>query len=329
MRDYGKVQTEFWEHPGVRQLSSEGKLLYVYLLTGPHTNMAGCFKAPTGYVADDLGWVSDTVSKGFAELSREGFATFDESSRFVLVHRFLKFNQIANPKMAIGMMKWFREVPDASPLKASLAAEIIEYVTHLPADMAEEAKRSLIPSAIPYPERYAKPENREQRTEKEKSFALVAADATPGEGKVSAEDVRVAFGLWNDMAKRSGLAVAKDFTDDRKRKIGVKLRLVGMDGWRSVLETIEASDFCRGGGERGWRITLDNLFQAKTWNTLRDGGYGAVRGGPAEFKPEVWAQLVGMWRSGEPWPEEAGPAPDQPGTRVPKELLVQQVRGAA
>nr|WP_314431421.1 DUF1376 domain-containing protein [uncultured Brevundimonas sp.] len=167
------------------------------------------------------------------------------------------------------------------------------------------------------------------RLKEEKSFALVAADATPGEGKVSAADVRVAFGLWNDMAKRSGLAVAKDFTDDRKRKIGVKLRLVGMEGWRSVLATIEASDFCRGGGERGWRITLDNLFQAKTWNTLRDGGYGAIRGGPAEFKPEVWAQLVGMWRSGEPWPEEAGPAPDQPGTRVPKELLVQQVRGAA
>ncbi len=185
MRDYGKVQTEFWEHPGVRRLSTEAKLLYVYLLTGPHTNMAGCFKAPAGYIADDLGWVSDTVSKGFDELSAEGFATTDADSRFVLVHGFLKFNQIANPKMAIGMMKWFREVPDASPLKALLAAEVIEHVAHLPLDMAKEAERSLIPSPKPYPERYAKPENREQGTEDIGTSSLSVetperSDADPG-----------------------------------------------------------------------------------------------------------------------------------------------------
>jgi len=184
MRDYGKVQTEFWENPGVRRLTTEAKLLYLYLLTGPHTNMAGCFKAPAGYIADDLGWVSDTVSKAFAELSGEGFATFDEECRFVLVHGFLKFNQIANPKMAIGMMKWFREVPDTSPLKPMLAAEIVEYVGHLPSDLTEEAKRSSIPSAKQYPERYAKPENREQRTEKkEEGFAFHVERRAPSDGE--------------------------------------------------------------------------------------------------------------------------------------------------
>ena len=163
--------------------------------------------------------------------------------------------------------------------------------------------------------------------EERKSFALVA-DPAPSEGRVSAEDIRVAFGEWNDLAKRLGLPNARDFTDDRRKRIGSRLRAVGLDGWRSVLATIEASDFCRGGGDRGWRICLDDLFQTKTWNKLRDGGYGGVQP-VAEIKPEVWASLVEMWRDGEGWPESAGPAPDQPGTRVPKHLLVQPLRGAA
>lgn len=204
MRDYGKVQTEFWEHPGVRRLSTEAKLLYVYLLTGPHTNMAGCFKAPAGYIADDLGWVSDTVSKGFAELSAEGFATIDAASRFVLVHGFLRFNQIANPKMAIGMMKWFREVPDASPLKPLLAAEVIEHVAHLPLELTKEAERSLIPSPKPYPERYAKPENREQRTEDIGTSSLSVETPEPSDAGAGRQ-----LALVEPPAKPKGKAKAK------------------------------------------------------------------------------------------------------------------------
>lgn len=164
MRDYGKVQTEFWEHPGVRRLSTEGKLLYVYLLTGPHTNLSGCFKAPFGYVADDLGWVSETVSERFGELVREGFVTYDATSRFVLVHGFLKFNKIANRNIAVPLVDFFNEVPAASPLKAMLASEIVEFV-----DKLDEAQRAQVEPhakrlAKPFPEPFLNPENREQGT---------------------------------------------------------------------------------------------------------------------------------------------------------------------
>lgn len=163
MREYGKVQTEFWEHPGVRRLSTEARLLYLYLLTGPHTTMVGCFKAPRGYVADDLGWVSETVSERFGELSREGFVTYDETTRYVLVHGFLKFNRIVNRNIAVPMMEWFREVPNHSPLKPTLAAEIVEFVDKIDDPMRAE----LEPFLKPFRERYPNPENREQGTEED------------------------------------------------------------------------------------------------------------------------------------------------------------------
>ncbi len=57
---------------------------------------------------------------------------------------------------------------------------------------------------------------------------------------------------------------------------------------------------------------------------LKDGKHlnWIVAGASSEVKPEVWAQAVTMWRNGEGWAERLGPAPDQPGTRVPRELLL-------
>lgn len=164
----------------------------------------------------------------------------------------------------------------------------------------------------------------------EESYALPGSAKPKPVSGPSVEETREAFDQWNALARRAGLPTARDFTDDRRKRIASRLRAAGPDGWASVLATIEASDFCRGGGERGWRIALDDLFATKTWNKLRDGGYGAVVvPGADEIKPEVWAQLVTMWRNGEPWPETAGPAPDQPGTRAPRELLIQHVAANA
>ena len=43
MRDYSRVHTAFWTSEDVRRLSEDGRTLALYLLTGPHSNMIGCF----------------------------------------------------------------------------------------------------------------------------------------------------------------------------------------------------------------------------------------------------------------------------------------------
>jgi hypothetical protein len=54
MRSYGSVHTKFWINSDVQLLSPNAKLLALYLLTSPHTNMLGCFRLPIGYVVEDL-----------------------------------------------------------------------------------------------------------------------------------------------------------------------------------------------------------------------------------------------------------------------------------
>lgn len=116
MREYGSVHTCFWISPDIQALSDQAKLLALYLLTGPHTNMLGCFRVPVGYVAEDLQWGSETVLKRLGELFEKGFVTHDKATGWLLIHNFLKWNPIENPNQGKSIKKLFEQIPETSPV---------------------------------------------------------------------------------------------------------------------------------------------------------------------------------------------------------------------
>ena len=126
-RSYGRVQSCFWSSDDIRHLSDHAKLIALYLLTGPHTTLLGCFRLPDGYAAEDLGDTAEKLGTGLGELNRSGFCDRDDVSKFVLVHRFLRWNKIENPNQAKAAKRLFGDVPDRSPLKLELAQAIWEH----------------------------------------------------------------------------------------------------------------------------------------------------------------------------------------------------------
>lgn len=127
MREYGKIHSSFWTSETIRALSENGRTLAAYLLTSPHSNMIGCFRLPKAYACEDLKWSSETVSEGFADLSRNGFATFDEQSGWVIIQKFLKWNPFENGNVGKAAAKLFDQTPGACKLKGILAARLREY----------------------------------------------------------------------------------------------------------------------------------------------------------------------------------------------------------
>ena len=83
MRDYGKVYSTFWSSSTTGGMSDDAKLLALYLMTCHHSTIAGVFRLPDGYISEDLGWVPERVSKGFAELLAKGFANRCETTKWV------------------------------------------------------------------------------------------------------------------------------------------------------------------------------------------------------------------------------------------------------
>ena len=132
MRSYGIIHTSFYTSETTRRLSDRAFRLAVYLISGPHTSMIGCFYLPGGYVCEDLGWSSETLSEGFRELLAKGFVTRDERLNWVFIRNFLKWNGPENPNQAKGMVKAFERVPDAFAAKSELAKRLNEQLAKFP-----------------------------------------------------------------------------------------------------------------------------------------------------------------------------------------------------
>ena len=61
MREYGQIQIRFWTHLNIKRISDEPKILATHFLSGPHSNSLGCYRCPTVYIADDIGWQTEEV----------------------------------------------------------------------------------------------------------------------------------------------------------------------------------------------------------------------------------------------------------------------------
>ncbi|MFY1884157.1 hypothetical protein ACOTCJ_11695 [Achromobacter xylosoxidans] len=112
MRDYGKVHTSFWSSATVSSMSEDGRMLALYLLTSPHSNITGVFRLPDGYAMEDLNWTPERVSKGFAELFRKGFANRCETTKWVWISKHLEWNQPENPNQRKAAKKIAVSIPD-------------------------------------------------------------------------------------------------------------------------------------------------------------------------------------------------------------------------
>lgn len=153
MREYGQVQCAFWQSRDAANLSDRGRLLALYLLTGPHSNGIGCYSLPDGYLMADLGWDEPVKAAAVAELEASGLAMWCRETRYVLIPKFLKWNGIANPKIGAARLREARAVPSSfahmQSLREAIAAHAGEHFPH--ASMAwpvtRDARNGCLPTA--------------------------------------------------------------------------------------------------------------------------------------------------------------------------------------
>lgn len=228
MRDYGKVQTTFWTSDDTSSMSDTGRMLSLYLLTGPHTNQIGCFRLPDGYVCDDLKWGCERVSKGFAELFEKGFATRDNGSKWVFIHKYLKWNEIENPNQGKAAARLFEQVPNRSLVKPLLAKALREFAPRFPAEIIDQFETLA--------EGFGKPfRNQEQEQEQEQEHINTTVEQKPLDLSVpavvtpSTDDITQIFDCWKKVMMSPGSVL-----DDKRRR-----------AIRAALKDYSPGDLCR------------------------------------------------------------------------------------
>jgi hypothetical protein len=111
VRDYGKVHTKFWSSETTRGLTDDGRMLALYLITSPHSTIAGAFHLPDGYVCEDMQWTLERVAEAFAELLQQGFANRCETTKWVWITKHLEWNPPENPNQRKSAAKVAHGVP--------------------------------------------------------------------------------------------------------------------------------------------------------------------------------------------------------------------------
>ena len=136
---YIRVATKIWTDEKTKPLSDDGKLLYLYILSSPHSNMAGYYVLPKPYVCYDLGWTPQRLGKPFGELLANGLIYYCETSDVVLIPNFLKYNVVQNVNQAKSANKRLRELP-----KNGLLREFQRLAERFAKQFAEQLTQGLV-----------------------------------------------------------------------------------------------------------------------------------------------------------------------------------------
>ncbi len=105
MRDFSKVSPSVWRSRKFRSLPDmEARHVYLYLLTCPHANSAGCFDLHPMYACADLGIEQEAYGKSLESLSQAGLIEFDKDENTLLIVNWEEFNGPTNQKHALGLL---------------------------------------------------------------------------------------------------------------------------------------------------------------------------------------------------------------------------------
>ena len=268
MRDYGKVYATFWSSQTTHTLSDDGKLLALYLMTCSHSTIAGVFRLPDGYVAEDIGWDQARVQKGFAELLAKGFANRCETTKWVWVVKHLEWNKPENPNQRKSAAKIAHSIPDECAWKPAFMRACAESLgIELPATANGSA-------TVPKPFL-----NQEQKQEQEiePNGSVGNADRLPRCDTQSVVDLYhevlpelPAVRLMNDQRRKAVSSLWK-FVLTSRRGDGERRATTApeaMDWIRGYFTRARDNDFLMGRGYKapgheGWQCDFDFLLSEK------------------------------------------------------------------
>lgn len=109
MAEYRTLRMSFWNDPYIEELGAEGRLLYLYLITCPHTNNLGMLEVSTRRMAYETGLAPETVERLLSEAEAAG-KLMREGTRLWLVN-FVKHQTSTSPRLMQSLRGLWREVP--------------------------------------------------------------------------------------------------------------------------------------------------------------------------------------------------------------------------
>lgn len=243
MARYRSIHCLLWFDEKFTALSDDAKLVWFFCLTNPRGTMLGIAVQGQSDMAEFLGWSVKRFREPFRELLAKRLIEYHETTRTLYLPNFLKYNPIENENQAKSAAKLVDEIPENSP-----------YLQTVKRFLEPLGKPFLKPLLERLAERYAQP-------------GSVAVSSSSSSIQEQEGDPRVTAlpslgDLWNTICVSLPpvTRIGKSWGEKTRRRLQER----SLDAWKTVFLKLEASAFCRGSNDRGWKATYDWIIDNET-----------------------------------------------------------------
>lgn len=115
MAKYRQIKDQFWSDPYVRGLSTDQKLVFLYLLTNPQTRLCGMYEISIDYISFETGIHVQMIEEILQKFCMDG--KIARAGSWINVVNFQKHQSQKNPSVQEGIKREILEIPENIRLK--------------------------------------------------------------------------------------------------------------------------------------------------------------------------------------------------------------------
>ena len=281
MARYRKIDPRIWNDAKFAAVSDDAKLLFLFVMTHPHSTALGAFRATIPGLSAELNWPVARCREAFGQLTTPEMIEHDEQAGFIGLPNFLKYNRPESPNVVRSWSEGFDLIPECG-LKDRLAARMKAFAEGL-GEGFRKAFGEAFPEgchqcATPTRKHPSPNQKQEQKQEQEQELEQDKDTMRRKRGGGDAAVVQAVVDSWNAI---EGVRHVRGIAG--KRGATIKARLADSDwrsNWQAALDRVGRSSFCKGGGDRGWVADLDWFIKSDTVTKLLEGKFDDVPSKP-------------------------------------------------
>jgi uncharacterized phage protein (TIGR02220 family) len=96
MAEYAKLYKKLWTNSKFMTLSDDAKLLWIYIISSPHSSCSGVYRLSKGYIMGDLKWEAKRLAKAFDSLLAKEMIKYDPDVEVILIPSWFEHNVIVS-----------------------------------------------------------------------------------------------------------------------------------------------------------------------------------------------------------------------------------------
>ena len=190
MARYKKIDVRIWNDAKFNALSSDARLIFLFMLTAPQTTMVGAVPVDKHTVSRILKFDDIRYGIGYKQLSEYGMLEYDEAGIY-WIKNFLKYNPPENPKVVISWSSLLDLFPEC-PLLIKIAKSVLKacetrgesYAKALHPEFKKLAKYD-IANGMPYGIAYGMPYQEQEQEQEQEQDIYTHTEASEGQTQLA------------------------------------------------------------------------------------------------------------------------------------------------